>query len=127
MVKKHINGYAVSDEANRNLSRCVSAILPYLGLSCKRENRGRQPGESWEKARAIQMQNVRKTFSAHRGTMFEGLRKEEALITQIATLLSYSCPRQAIVHAFGLDEHSPGCHKSRCSARPLLRPDRAHL
>ena len=38
--------------------------------------------------------------------MFEGLRKEEALITVVVTLLSYGCPRQAIVHAFGLDERT---------------------
>src|SRR5581483_449541 len=48
----------------------------------------------------------RKTFSAHRGTMFEGLRKEEELIVVVITLLSYGCPRQAIVHAFGLDERT---------------------
>ncbi len=38
--------------------------------------------------------------------MFEGLRKEEDLIVQVVTLLSYGCPRQAIVHAFGLDERT---------------------
>src|ERR1700730_8765584 len=46
------------------------------------------------------------TFSAHRGTMLEGLRKGEDLIIQVVTLLSYGCPRQAIVHAFGLDERT---------------------
>lgn len=38
--------------------------------------------------------------------MFEGLRKEEDLLVQVVTLLSYGCPRQAIVHAFGLDERT---------------------
>lgn len=38
--------------------------------------------------------------------MFEGLRKEEQLIIVVVTLLSYGCPRQAIVHAFGLDERT---------------------
>lgn len=38
--------------------------------------------------------------------MFEGLRKEEELIVVVVTLLSYGCPRQAIVHAFGLDERT---------------------
>ena len=38
--------------------------------------------------------------------MFEGLRKEEELIVVVITLLSYGCPRQAIVHAFGLDERT---------------------
>jgi transposase-like protein len=47
-----------------------------------------------------------KTFSAHRGTMLEGLRKAENLIVVVVTLLAYGCPRQAIVHAFGLDERT---------------------
>src|SRR5260370_3373469 len=38
--------------------------------------------------------------------MLEGLRKEEELIVLVVTLLSYGCPRQAIVHAFGLDERT---------------------
>jgi IS1 family transposase len=38
--------------------------------------------------------------------MLEGLRKGEDLIIQVVTLLSYGCPRQAIVHAFGLDERT---------------------
>ena len=35
--------------------------------------------------------------------MFEGLRKPMELIVIVVTLLSYGCPLQAIVHAFGLD------------------------
>jgi transposase-like protein len=38
--------------------------------------------------------------------MLEGLRKEETLIILVVTLLAYGCPRQAIVHAFGLDERT---------------------
>lgn len=38
--------------------------------------------------------------------MFEGLRKTEQLIVLVVTLLAYGCPRQAIVHAFGLDERT---------------------
>lgn len=48
----------------------------------------------------------KRTFSAHEGTMFEGLRKPEAIIIMVVTLLSYGCPPQAIVHAFGLDERT---------------------
>jgi len=48
----------------------------------------------------------RKTFSARAGTMFAGLRKAEELIALVVTLLSYGCPRQAIVHAFDLDERT---------------------
>jgi len=38
--------------------------------------------------------------------MFEGLRKPVELIVIVVTLLSYGCPIQAIVHAFGLDERT---------------------
>lgn len=48
----------------------------------------------------------KKTFSARRGTMFEGLRKPTELIVIVVTLLSYGCPIQAIVHAFSLDERT---------------------
>src|SRR5437773_2489113 len=45
-------------------------------------------------------------FSGRRGTMFEGLRKPAELIVIVVTRLSYECPVQAIVHAFGLDERT---------------------
>ncbi len=38
--------------------------------------------------------------------MFWGLRKAEELIVMVVTLLAYGCRRQAIVHAFGLDERT---------------------
>ena len=47
-----------------------------------------------------------KTFSAHQGTMFDGLRKPKELIVIVVTLLAYGCPPQAIVHALGLDERT---------------------
>src|SRR5579864_2391320 len=46
----------------------------------------------------------KQTFSARRGTMFEGLRKPMELIVIVVTRLSYGCPVQAIVQAFGLDD-----------------------
>jgi transposase-like protein/IS1 family transposase len=48
----------------------------------------------------------RKTFGAHQGTMFEGLRKPEELVVIVVTLLAYGCPPQAIVHALDLDERT---------------------
>src|SRR6266478_9202316 len=48
----------------------------------------------------------KKTFSARRGTMMEGLRSSTELIVIVVTLLSYGCPIQAIVHAYGLDERT---------------------
>ncbi len=48
----------------------------------------------------------RKTFSARRGTMMEGLRTPTELVVMVVILLSYGCPIQAIVHAYGLDERT---------------------
>lgn len=47
-----------------------------------------------------------KTFSARRGTALEGLRTPEEVVMKVIILLSYGCPGQAIVHAFGLDERT---------------------
>jgi transposase-like protein/IS1 family transposase len=58
----------------------------------------------------------RKTFSARRGTMFEGLRRPMDLIVIVVTLLSYGCPIQAIVHAFGLDERTVADWRDRAGA-----------
>lgn len=48
----------------------------------------------------------KQTFSERRGTLFFGLRKPIELIVIVVTLLSYGCPVQAIVQAFGLDERT---------------------
>lgn len=45
--------------------------------------------------------------------MFEGLRKPTELIVIVVTLLSYGCPLQAIVHAFGLDERTVAFWRDR--------------
>jgi transposase-like protein/IS1 family transposase len=58
----------------------------------------------------------KRTFSARRGTMFEGLRKPVDLIVIVVTLLSYGCPVQAIVHAFGLDERTVADWRDRAGA-----------
>jgi transposase-like protein len=58
----------------------------------------------------------KKTFSARRGTMFEGLRKPVDLIVIVVTLLTYGCPVQAIVHAFGLDERTVADWRDRAGA-----------
>src|SRR5438132_587103 len=55
----------------------------------------------------------KRTFSARRGTMVEGLRKPMDLIVMVVTLLSYGCPKQAIVHAFGLDERTVASWQQR--------------
>lgn len=43
----------------------------------------------------------------------EGLRKPTELIVIVITLLSYGCPIQAIVHAFGLDERTVASWRDR--------------
>jgi len=48
--------------------------------------------------------------------MFEGLRKPVELIVIVVTLLSYGCPVQAIVHAFGLDERTIASWRDRAGA-----------
>lgn len=58
-------------------------------------------------------QVCQKTFSARKGTFFEGLRTQEEKVTLVVTLLSYGCPRQAIVHAFGLDERTVAAWQKR--------------
>lgn len=58
------------------------------------------------KRQRYRCKTCRRTFSARRGTMFEGLRKPRDLIVIVVTLLSYGCPIQAIVHAFDLDERT---------------------
>jgi transposase-like protein/IS1 family transposase len=58
-----------------------------------------------------------KTFAETKGTPFYRLRHSQELVTQVITLLSFGCPTQAIVAAFGLDERTvsdwrdrAGCH-----------------
>ncbi len=58
----------------------------------------------------------KKTFSARTGTMFEGLRKPLPLVMMVVTLLTYGCPIQAIVHAFGLDERTVAAWRDRAGA-----------
>jgi transposase-like protein len=48
----------------------------------------------------------KKTFSARRGTMMEGLRTPAELVMRVIILLSYGCPIQAIVHAYEVDERT---------------------
>jgi IS1 family transposase len=45
--------------------------------------------------------------------MIEGLRKPTELIVVVITLLTYGCPIQAIVHAFGVDERTVASWRDR--------------
>src|SRR6266496_6371613 len=66
-----------------------------------------------QKRERYQCKVCKKTFSARQGTMFEGLRKPVELIVIVVTLLTYGCPVQAIVHAFGLDERTVASWRDR--------------
>src|SRR5437870_9975942 len=58
-------------------------------------------------------QRCKKTFSARRGTMFEGLRTSTELVVIVVTLLAFGCPVQAIVQAYGLDERTVASWRDR--------------
>ncbi len=55
----------------------------------------------------------KQTFSARRGTMFEGLRTATDLVVIVVTLLAFGCPVQAIVQAYGLDERTVASWRDR--------------
>jgi hypothetical protein len=50
---------------------------------------------------------------AREGTMFAGLRKPTELVVIVVTRLSYGCPIQARVQAFGLDERTVASWRER--------------
>lgn len=61
----------------------------------------------------------------------EGLRKPTELIVVVITLLTYGCPLQAIVHAFGLDERTVASWRDRagrhCQLLHQTVVEQAHL
>src|SRR5436309_9847652 len=68
------------------------------------------------KRQRYRCKSCKQTFSARRGTMFEGLRKPMEVVVIVVTLLSYGCPVQAIVHAFDLDERTVASWRDRAGA-----------
>lgn len=72
----------------------------------------------------------RKTFSATRGTVLYRLQTKEQVVLLVVALLTYGCPIQAIVRAFGLDErtvarwqkkagqHCQGVHQHLVESQP---------
>ena len=65
------------------------------------------------KRQRYQCRTCSRTFSARRGTMFEGLRTSTELVVIVVTLLAFGCPVQAIVHAYGLDERTVAAWRDR--------------
>jgi hypothetical protein len=85
----------------------IESILPEFGVLRFVGQRGAGNSVIHDRNRQRYRCNVcKKTFSARRGTMLEGLRKPMHLIVIVVTLLSYGCPVQAIVHAYALDERT---------------------
>jgi transposase-like protein len=59
-----------------------------------------------QKERRYKCEVCGQTFSETRGTALYGIKKGADTFVPIVTLLSYGCPVQAIVMAFGLDERT---------------------
>ena len=73
-----------------------------------------------QKQRRYKCKCCKKTFSETQGTSLYRIKKASELFILVVTLLSYGCPVQAIVAAFGLDErtvrswlHKAGSHAQR--------------
>jgi transposase-like protein len=72
----------------------------------------------------------RKTFTATRGTLLYRLQTKEQIVLLVVALLTYGCPIQAIVRAFGFDErtvarwqkkagqHCQGVHEHLVESQP---------
>lgn len=59
-----------------------------------------------QKEQRCKCKSCGKTFSVHKGTAMEGIKKSAELFVIVVTLLAYGCPIQALVAAFGLDERT---------------------
>src|SRR3989441_2971803 len=69
------------------------------------------------KRQRYRCKHCKKTLSARRGTLFEGLRKPSELIVIVVTRLSFGCPVQAIVQAFDLDERTVASWRDRAGSQ----------
>src|SRR5438105_13871159 len=69
------------------------------------------------KRQRYRCKSCKQTFSARRGTMFEGRSQPTAVIVIVVTLLAYGCPVQAIVKAFELDERTVASWRDRAGAQ----------
>ena len=63
-------------------------------------------GNHSQKERRYKCKVCGKTFAETTGTSLYGIKKSKAVFIIVTTLLSYGCPMQAIVIAFGLDERT---------------------
>lgn len=58
----------------------------------------------------------KKTFCERQGTPFFGLKTDPVTVVLILTLLTYGCPLQAIVHAYGYDERTIAAWQDKAGA-----------
>ena len=65
------------------------------------------------KRQRYRCKHCKRTFSARRGTLFEGLRSATDVVVIVVTLLAFGCPVQAIVQAYGLDERTVASWRDR--------------
>jgi transposase-like protein/IS1 family transposase len=81
---------------------------------CARGQKGRGTITIHDRKRQrYRCQMCKQTFSARRGSMFEGLRTSTDLVVIVVTLLAFGCPVQAIVQAYGLDERTVASWRDR--------------
>jgi len=88
-------------------------FCPYEG--CPDKNEVNKGNVVWfqRKRQRCKCQTCGRTFSYRHGTMFYRLHTDERVVGQVVTLLSYGCPQQAIVAAFGIDERTVASWEAR--------------
>jgi transposase-like protein len=80
---------------------CANAACPSRGW----QGQGNITVKDSLKSR-FQCKTCGKSFTAHQGTVLYRPQTQEATVLLVMALLAYGSPLQAIVRAFGLDEHT---------------------
>jgi len=108
----------VVDENKHRADGHVKPILPEPGVFCFVGKIGAGTITIHDRKRQrYRCTRCQQTFSARRGTMFEGLRTSTELVVIVVTLLAFGCPVQAIVQAYGLDERTVASWRDRAGSQ----------